>query len=140
MSTRPDFPEHEELNEAPLFYVEPPDGEREVSEIARCVRFRKLCASTLPNVLLYANANAGRRNPAQARREGIMAGVFDYTALWDGGDAWIEFKGYSQRRPGKLSPQQISFGNAMIARRRHAACFFDPAAAVEWLKKCGAPQ
>lgn len=134
------FPEHEELNEDPLFYAESPDGERDVSEIVRCVRFRKLCANALPKVKLWANANAGRRNPMQARREGILAGVFDYTAVWTGGFALIEFKGYSKRRPGKLSPQQISFGNAMVARGHNAACFFDPVAAVEWLKKCGAPQ
>lgn len=135
-----DFPVHEELHEEPLFFAEAPDGDRGVAELTRCIRFRKLCARTFPKLMLYANANAGRRNPTQARLEGIMAGVFDYTAIWTGGFAVIEFKGYSKRRPGKLSQQQISFGNAMVERGHNAACFFSPLAAVEWLKKCGAPQ
>lgn len=140
MSALLDFPVHEELNEPPLFYVQEPDGLRDIGELPRCTKFRKLVARELPKVLLYPNANAGKRNPMQARREGIMAGVFDYTAVWDDGDAWIEFKGYSQRRAGKLSQPQIDFGNALIARGRNAACFFDPVSAFEWLKECGANQ
>lgn len=133
-----DFPAHEELHEEPMFFVESPDGLRDLAELPRCTKFRMLVGRDLPKVWLYANANAGKRNPAQARREGIRAGVFDYTAVWGGDVAWVEFKGYSQRRPGKLSQPQIDFGNAMIDRGHKAACFFDPEAAVEWLKKCGA--
>lgn len=129
------------LYEAALFFVEQPDGKRNLTELMRVVQFRQTMRNAAPKVLLYANANAGRRNPAQARKEGIMAGVFDYTACWQPGCcAFVEFKGYDAKgRPGKLSPAQVEFGNRMLALGHHVAAFFDPFAAVSWLREVGAP-
>ena len=129
------------LHEQPVFPVEPPDGVRHWSEIDRCVAFRKLVRTAAPTVLIYANANAGKRNPRQAWREGIMAGVFDYDARWHfPGGAQVEFKGYDARgRAGGLSQAQIDFGNRLHRLGHPVACFFTPAAAVEWLRSLGAP-
>lgn len=125
----------------PLFHCEPPDGQKHLSEIARCVQFRRLMAMLAPSVLVHANANAGKRNPMQARREGIMGGVFDYACLWGAdGSAYLEMKGYDARgRAGKLSTNQIEFGNRLHRMGRNVACFFDPMAAVAWVRSCGAP-
>ena len=128
-------------DDVPRFYVEPPDGGKHLTELMRVVAFRKLLRAAAPKVLCFAIPNAGKRNPQQARQEGIRAGVFDYCVLWaPGGSAWVEFKGYDARgRPGKLSSAQIQFGNKLIACDHHAACFFDAATAVTWLRGCGAP-
>jgi len=85
--------------------------------------------------------NAGKRNPAQARREGIVAGVFDTVWRWRRPlVAHIEMKGYDKRgRAGSLSVQQIEWGNRMVALGYPVACFFDPYAAVEWLRELRFP-
>lgn len=51
-----------------------------------------------PEVLGFAIPNAGKRNPIQARKEGIMAGVFDTEWRWNHGSAFIELKGYARPR------------------------------------------
>lgn len=138
------------LKAEPLFPVEAPDGRKDLTELDRAVMFRRYMANLAPAVILYPNANAGRRNPMQARREGIMAGVFDYTAAWDIADStladcavsvcWVELKGYDKSgRPGKLSNAQIEWGNAMQARGHKVACFFSGKSAFDWLASLGAP-
>jgi len=125
----------------PLFPVEQPDGDRHLSELDRVVCFRRLVREHAPEVAIYPNANAGRRSPFQAAREGIVAGVFDYTAAWTAPHvAWLEFKGYDARgRAGQLSPAQIEWGNRMVRLGHRVACFFTPASALAWLEACGAP-
>lgn len=134
----------------PLFPVEAPDGRKDLSEIERQVIFRKFASSLAPSVVVWANANAGKRNPAQAKREGIRAGVFDMTCAWDIGAStirdcavsWchIEFKGYDKSgRAGVLSPAQIEWGNAMHERGHKVACFFSGKSAFDWLASLGAP-
>jgi hypothetical protein len=122
-------------NNAPLFYVQPPDGEKRLTELMRVIAFRRLARIALPRVMIWANANAGKRNPNQARNEGIMAGVFDYTAAWAPGRiAFIEFKGYATSgRPGSLSPSQIEFGNKMHRLGHSVSAWYSAADAVVWL-------
>lgn len=129
------------LNEAPLFPCEQPDGRKHIAETPRVVTFRQMVRIAAPAVLLFANANAGKRNPNQARREGIKAGVFDQTAAWyERQIAFLEFKGYDARgRAGRLSDPQVLWGNMMHRRGFPVACFFTPDAAVEWLRSLGAP-
>lgn len=138
------------LDEKPLFFVEAPDGRKDLSELDRAVIFRRYLSTLAPAVMLYPNANAGRRNPMQARREGIVAGVFDYTAAWDIADStladcdvsvcWVELKGYDKSgRPGKLSQAQIEWGNAMHRRGHKVACFFSGKSAFDWMSSLGAP-
>lgn len=146
-----DFAELETpLDAVPLFPVEAPDGRKDLAEIDRQVMFRRYAANLAPRVIVWANANAGRRNPAQARREGVMAGVFDMTCAWDIADStnpaapqsvcYLEFKGYDKNgRPGKLSRAQIDWGNAMHQRGHKVACFFSGKSAFDWLASLGAP-
>lgn len=138
------------LEAEPLFPVEAPDGRKDLSELDRQVMFRKFAANLAPAVLVWANANAGRRNPVQARKEGVMAGVFDMTCAWDIGAStlpdcdvstcFIEMKGYDKSgRPGRLSQAQIDWGNAMHQRGHKVACFFSGRSAFDWLASLGAP-
>lgn len=128
------------LKPAPLFQVEAPDGRRDWPEIARqCSLFRDM-HMLAPAVLGFAIPNAGKRNPMLARREGIMAGVFDTAWQWNHGAAWIELKGYDARgQAGKLSDAQIDWGNTMHRLGHRVACFFDPMNAIEFLRDAGAP-
>ncbi|QCI92119.1 AAA family ATPase [Novosphingobium sp. EMRT-2] len=116
------------LDPQPLFRVEGPDGERSWSEIERVVRFRRLMRDLAPAVLVCAIPNAGRRNPRQARREGIQGGAFDYLVAWGIRQiAFPEFKGYDARgRAGTLSDAQIDWGNRMYLLGHHVGCFFRP--------------
>lgn len=137
------------LDEPPLFFVEQPDVRKDLSEIQRVEMFRKIMREKAPHLILYPNANAGKRNPLQAKREGIVAGVFDYTVAWDIAHStidtpatvsWIEFKGYdASGRAGKLSQAQIDWGNRMHRAGYRVACFFSAKSAVRWLREQGAP-
>lgn len=129
------------LNQAPTFFVEEPDGRKDWAEIDRQATFFKLLRLTGPRVLAYPNVNAGKRNPRLARKEGIVAGVFDVTCAFRPSlTAWIEFKGYDKSgRAGKLSQSQIDFGNRLIDLGRPCACFFSPDCALGWLRELGFP-
>lgn len=128
------------LREGPLFPVEPPDGRRNVPEIDRQVALFRDMRMLAPEVLGFAIPNAGKRNPSKARREGILAGVFDTEWRWRGGSAFVELKGYSaDGRPGRLSQEQIDFGNRLHRMGHPVGCFFTPALAVQFLRDAGAP-
>lgn len=129
------------LHPDPVFHVQPPDGRRDWKELARQVTLFNIMRHAAPQVVLWGTANAGKRNPMQARREGIRAGVFDVQVVHEAPlNAWVEMKGYDARgRAGKLSPQQVDWGNRMSALGHHVACFFDPYDAVAWLRGLGFP-
>ncbi|WEK42961.1 MAG: hypothetical protein P0Y64_16710 [Candidatus Sphingomonas colombiensis] len=127
------------LDPEPRFPVEPPDGRRDVAELPRQTEFLRLMRLAGPSVEVRAYPNAGKRNPRQAISEGIKSGVFDIACWWNRGHAMIEFKGYSQRRAGELSANQIDFGNCLHDMGFPVACFFTPEAAVAWLADIGAP-
>lgn len=129
------------LNPVPAFHVQAPDGRRDWPEIDRQATFRSVMRMAAPRLLIYANANAGKRNPARARKEGIRAGVFDITVVWQRAlIAYIEFKGYDARgRAGSLSDEQITFGNRLVELGVPCACFFDPYDAADWLREQGFP-
>lgn len=129
------------LNPEPAFLVEAPDGEKHLSEIDRQARFIGLMRMAAPRVEIWANANAGKRNPHFAKREGIRSGVFDMTVMFRPPlCAFVEFKGYDKRgRPGRLSDNQITFGNRMTELGIPAACFFSPYSAINWLRELGFP-
>lgn len=144
-----DIPESD-LDPKPLFPVEAPDGRKDLSELDRQVLFRRYMADLAPKVIVWANANAGRRNPIQARREGVLAGVADLTCAWDIDAStlpdsrvsicFVEMKGYDKRgQPGRLSKAQIDWGNAMHERGHKVACFFSGKSAFDWIASLGAP-
>ncbi len=129
------------LDPAPLFHVDAPDKRKDWSELARQATLFRLMHLAAPRVVGFAVPNAGKRNPLQARREGIVSGVFD--TCWHFQQpltAYVELKGYDRRgRPGTLSSAQIEWGNRMLELGHHVACFFDPHAAVGWLRGLGFP-
>lgn len=129
------------LRAAPDFPVQAPDGARQWSEIDRQQMLFNLMRSAAPRVLGYAIPNAGKRNPFKAKKEGIMGGVFDTQWCWTSGlTAFVEMKGYdASGRAGKLSQEQIDWGNRMVTLGHRVACFFDPYAAVTWLRDQGFP-
>lgn len=130
------------LRPFPLFPVQDPDGETDWTELQRQATLFRLVHNAGPSVSGFAIPNAGKRNPMQAIREGIVGGVFD--TCWNAEhpfmSAWIEMKGYDKRgRPGKLSTAQIEWGNRMHMLGKPVACFFDPYEAFEWLRMLGFP-
>lgn len=127
------------LDEAPLFPVELPDGRKDWPENARQAALFSMMRYAAPQIVGFPIPNAGKRNPAKARKEGIRAGVFD--TVWHGPHpltAYVELKGYDKRgRPGKLSQSQIDWGNRMHRLGFPVACFFSPHNAVNWLREQG---
>lgn len=129
------------LYPAPGFPVQAPDGKRDWPELDRQATLFRLMHMAAPRVMGEAIPNAGKRNPAQAKREGIRAGIFDtvwrfkYPLV-----AHVEMKGYSKAgRPGQLTTAQVEWGNRMTQLGFPVACFFCPYAAVEWLRGLGFP-
>lgn len=138
---RTDWAALEYVRPSPLFRVEAPDGRKDWPEARRQRSFLNDLAKIAPHCFAFAIPNAGKRNPNQAAQEGIRAGVFDVAINWGGGNtAWAEFKGYSKAgRAGQLSDEQITWGNKMLGMGHPVACFFTPAACLEWLRSLGAP-
>lgn len=127
------------LVEEPLFPAEAPDGKKHIAETPRQRTFINKLRNVAPGLIVWANANAGKRHPTKARQEGIVSGVFDVTVTNGEGlprfTAYPEFKGYTAAgRAGELSANQISWGNRMHRAGHHVACFFDPDSAVEWIR------
>lgn len=132
------------LNEQPLFQVERPDGRRHLSEIDRVVMLRNYVRDLGRNVHVHAIPNAAKRGfkaQRQAKKEGMVAGVFDLCVTWPGsGVCWCEMKGYdASGAAGKLSQAQIDWGNSHFRMGHSVACFFSPERALEWIRSCGAP-
>lgn len=129
------------LDPVPEFFVQPPDKRKEWTEMQRQSTLLRLAHMFAPRMMIFANANAGKRNPRQAKAEGIRAGVFDLTCNWRGPlTAYIEMKGYTKAgRAGALSRNQIEFGNRCTHLGIPAACFFDPYDALDWLRVQGFP-
>ena len=131
-----------DLNAPPRFFVQAPDGQRDLSEDARCLMFfGTLERCKRGPIRAHHVKNEGRYNHAHAKRVGVVAGVFDYRI--DGErpmSALIEMKGYDKRgKAGKLSQAQIDYGNAMFDMGWLVACFFDPFDALDWLRDNGFP-
>ncbi len=127
------------LRETALFRVDAPDGKRSWAEADRQATFRGRLRMVAPSLMVFANANAGKRARHLAIKEGVRAGVFDVTVasgtIGPRFVAYPEFKGYDARgRAGSLSVEQICWGNQMHRAGHHVACFFDPDAAVEWIR------
>lgn len=87
-----DFPIHEELNEPPLFFIEPRDrdaateDERQRAVVAACRRL---------GLTVWHNPQSGRRSDyerTKLHRNGAIAGVPDLTIHWAGGTYYAEMK------------------------------------------------
>lgn len=144
------------LDPVPLFPVEDwkklADPRRDLSELERQGQFVAFMRKVCPHMIVAAIPNAGKRGfkaQRQAKQEGMCAGAFDTLVTWDIADAhpdcpstmaMLEFKGFSASgQAGKLSPQQIEFGNRLHKQGHKVACFFSARSAIEWLRALGAP-
>lgn len=106
-----DFPVHEELNEPPLFFIEPrdrfPDSEdmRQRLVVAECRRH---------GLSVWHNPQSGRRSDYERttlHRNGAIAGVADLTIHWPGRGIY-----YAEMKDGTKGPTrpQIDFLNARV--------------------------
>lgn len=140
------------LTEEPLFPVEAPDGRKDMPELDRQKAFVSWLRKKCPHIVVCAIPNAAKRGQKamnQARAEGMVPGAFDTFVAWDyrqatkdapASVAFIEWKGYDARgSAGKLSPQQIDFGNRLHRQGHAVACFFSARTAIDWLRSLGAP-
>lgn len=135
------------LVEVPLFYVEPtpdkPLDPRKWPEEFRQREFVAYVRRKHPGIILSSFANEGKRGArlaAKMKGQGLLAGMADLTCIWDGGTAFIEFKGWqASGRPGKLSAQQIETLNRIHRNGHPVGCFFTATAALDFLRRCGAP-
>lgn len=128
----------EDLHEQPIFPVEPKD-KLPGSEVDRQQAFRKNLKAIAPTITSWAVPNAGKRGfkaQAQAKREGLTAGVFDehYAAPGEWFAA-LEWKDGS----GDLSPGQVSWGNLMTRRGFRVACVRTPEFAERLFREWGCP-
>ena len=131
----------------PLFYVEPhgkaPDDTRRRPEAFRQESFVAYLRKTSPGITPASFANEGKRSTYAAgklKKGGLAPGMPDICCIWDGGWAFIEFKGFTASgQPGKLSPAQIDACNKIHRNGHPVACFFTATAALDWLRGLGAP-
>lgn len=134
-----DIPEAPLFGEVALFPVQAPDGLRNVGEAARQAKFFTRLRMAAPSLESWHTPNEGARNPIKALASGIKGGVFDVSIASGEGQplrrAELELKGYDKRgRAGTLSAAQITWGNRMYLAGHPVACFFDPDAAIAWLR------
>lgn len=116
MSALLDFPLHEELNEPPLFFIEPkdrfPDSEdkRQRQIVAECRRLG-LFVAHIPQ--------SGRRSDyerTKLHRNGAIAGIPDLYISWTGGQYWAEMK------DGKSGPSRAQTDVMNDLTRRNIPC------------------
>lgn len=142
--------------EEPLFFCEPvpsPGADpRMWPEEERQAAFVTFMSRNAPKLSVRAVRNEGKRGfreQRQMKRTGLRAGTFDTFICWDVEDAspdcpqtlvWIEWKGFNAKgQPGKLTQDQIDFGNDMTRKGFKVACFYTVKPALEWLMSLGAP-
>lgn len=111
-----DFPLHEELNEPPLFPIEPRDrdaateDERQRAVVAACRRLG-LFVAHIPQ--------SGRRSDyerTKLHRNGAIAGIPDLYIAWAGGQYWAEMK------DGKGMPSRAQIDVMNDFARRDIPC------------------
>lgn len=125
------------LKEKPLFPVEPVD-KAPGAEIDRTCAFDALLQNVGRSISSWAVVNAAKRGPkaqAQAKREGLTAGVFDKHYAWNHGIAFLEWKDGD----GRLSQAQIDWGNAMHRMGFRVACVRTAEFAHRLFAEWGAP-
>lgn len=131
----------------PLFPVEQP-GERPAdkakwSEDYRQRSFVAWLAKNHPEVIVFSITNEGARGVFHGKRlkqRGLLPGAPDICVLWNGGWAFVEFKGWAANgTPGKLSVQQIETCNRIHKNGTPVAVFYRADKALEWLRSVGCP-
>lgn len=135
------------LDAVPEFLVEqpgkPPLDPRTWPEEFRQSEFVAYVRRKHRSMVVSSFANEGKRGKRMAAKMkglGLLAGMPDTVLLWDGGCAFIEWKGWDATgRAGKLSPQQIDTCNKIHRNGHKVACLYSARTALAWLRDLGAP-
>lgn len=120
----------------PLFFVEPTDRGpatelQRQQALVNFLRRHSRCG-------VFAVPNGGKLSDwdrLRATREGMVSGAPDLVIWWTSGVAFIEMKSGT----GRLSKEQVAFGNALIRGEHHYGCFRTADRALGWLRGVGAP-
>ena len=122
-----------------IFHVDPRDVADDGDEHAIQVRLLNRLRMIAPRVKAIAVPNQGQRSMATSMRmraEGLHKGAWDIQFMWDGGRcAWVELKD----RKGALKPEQIDFGNWLVAHGFPCGVFRSVDTVVAFLREQGAP-
>lgn len=136
-----------EQADGPLFYCQPapvpPEDRAKWPEAYRQAAFVAWIRKNNPDMVVFSIANEAKRSTfagQRMKRTGLTPGMADIACLWDGGMAFIEFKGFDKTgRPGKLSAQQVETLNRIHRNGHPVAMFYTAEAARGWLRDLGAP-
>ena len=131
----------------PLFPVEAPGARPEDktrwSEDYRQRSFVAWLTKNHPDIIVFSITNEGARGVFHGRRlkqRGLLPGAPDICVLWQGGWAFVEFKGWAaDGTPGKLSTAQIETCNRIHKNGTPVAMFYRADKALDWLRELGAP-
>ncbi|MET0365632.1 MAG: hypothetical protein ABW169_13365 [Sphingobium sp.] len=122
-----------------IFHVDPKDVADEGDEHAIQVRLLNRLRMVAPRVKAVAIPNQGNRSIATSMRmraEGMHKGAWDIEFMWEGGrTAWVELKD----RKGTLKPEQIEFGNWLVAHGFPCGVFRSVETVIAFLRDQGAP-
>lgn len=141
------FADLEAADETPLFFVEPrgdkPADPTTWPEAWRQTEFVSYLRRKYPSVVVSSFANEGKRGQRMAAKMkgmGLLAGMPDTVVIWDGGMAFLEWKGWDARgQAGKLSQQQVETCNRIHRNGHPVGCFYRGKVAIDWLRGLGAP-
>lgn len=123
------------LAAVPLFYVERPDKDA-ATELQRVAEFRREFRKALPAGRVMAIPNAGKRGMkalAQARAEGAAWGAPDMVVLWNGEQAFLEWKNGA----GKPAPHQVDWLNWLHVNGYPCAVVRTASGALNFLRSLG---
>lgn len=131
----------------PMFPIEPrpalPDDPAKWSEEYRQRSFVAWMRKHHPEIITASIANEAKRSTfggARKKSAGLTPGMPDIVVVWDGGMAFVEFKGATKSGQwGRLSQPQIEVCNKIHRNGHPVGCFFTATGALEWLRSVGAP-
>ena len=122
-----------------IFHVDPRCVADEGSEHAIQVRLLNRLRMIAPRIKAIAIPNQGNRSAhasIRMRAEGLHKGAWDILFQWeDGHSAWVEMKDAT----GALKPEQIEFGNWLVANGFPCGVFRSVDTVVAFLRELGAP-
>ena len=122
----------------PAIYVEPKDRDPSLED-KRQAAWVSLMRRTAHACLVFAIPNGtnikSRYGRAKVKREGLHTGFPDNGVLWDGGQAYPEWKAGR----GDPSDAQIETLNWMHRRGIPVAIVRTPLGCMRWLRSIGAP-
>ena len=135
------------LGGKPLFLVEArpalPDDRTKWPEEYRQRSFVAWVRKHHPEIIAASITNEGKRSVyggMRRKQAGLTPGMPDIVVIWDGGMAFIEFKGAAASGAwGRLSEHQIETCNKIHRNGHPVGCFYTATGAIAWLRSVGCP-